>query len=141
MTRTLKIVNGDVVRSKASGRLLTVTGRDKAAQSLTRLLGLDEAAGLDALMGQPPEDESAFSARVQRNIRRAFDRLVQAQRGSQLAQRTSEERLASIQRMYVVPANFGGGSSKTGYALRVDTLTVAGQLVTTGGLLVPVQGE
>jgi hypothetical protein len=142
MTRTLQIVNGNVVRSKASGRLVSITDKAKAEQSLKRLLSLDQpsGAGLDALIGTVPDNEFALSVQGQQNIRQAFDALVRAQRGNQLAQRTTQERLSTIQRMYFVPANFGGGNSKTGYAFRVDATTVAGETVSTGGVLVPPQG-
>jgi hypothetical protein len=42
--------------------------------------------------------------------------------------------------MYVVPANFGGGDSKTGYAFVVDALTVAGQSVPLGATFPGVGG-
>lgn len=142
MTRTLQIVDGDVVIRRSSGRLAFIVDKPKATQDIHRLLALDEpwGAGLDQLIGTVPESEFALSARAQRNIRRSFDELVRLQRGSQLADRTAAERLSSLQRMYVVPANFGGGTSKTGYALRVDAVTVRGELVRAGSLLAAPSG-
>src|SRR5215510_11207707 len=98
MTKTLKFQNGDVVYQRSVGRLAFVRDRDKARQAIARLLGLAApiGAGLDAIIGTVPEDEFAVSAQAQRNIRRAFDALTRLQRGNQLADRTPEERLASI---------------------------------------------
>lgn len=138
MTKTLKFQNGDVVYHRSTGRVDFTRDRDKARQAIARMLGLaaPEGAGLNEIIGTVPSDEFALAAKVQRNIRRAFDMLVQRQRGNQLAQRTPEERLASIRRMHVLPANFGGGTSKTGYALQLNVTTVAGETITTGAALV-----
>lgn len=142
MTKTFKFQNGDVVYHRSTGRVDFVEGRDKARQAIARMLGLaaPDGAGLDDIIGTVPDDEFALAARVQRNVRRAFETLTRKQRSNQLAQRTAEERLASIQRMYVTPANFGGGTSKTGYALRLDVTTVAGEPIKIGAALVGAQG-
>lgn len=137
MTRTFRIRDGDVVIRNSSGRLDMVEDAEKARQSMDRLLALDEpqGAGLNRLIGSTVDDSYALSARIQRQVRAAFTRLVMAQRGNQLASRTDEERLSSIQRMYVSPINAGGGNSKTGYTFRVDALTVAGEQVPAGSTL------
>ncbi len=142
MTRTFLIRDGDVVIRRSSGRLEFVVDKPKAEQDLNRLLALDTpwGAGLDALIGLVPSSEFALSARVQQNIRRSFDELVRLQRGSQLADRTTAERLSSLQRMFVTPARAGGSTAKTGYSLRVDALTVRGELIKTGGVLATPAG-
>lgn len=135
-------MNGDVVRSSATGRLAFLTDTAKAAQSLARLGGLNrpQGAGLSEVISTVPENEFALSAAIQTNIQNAFDALVSAQRSAQLNDRSTSERLATIVRMYVTPANFGGGNVKTSYAYFVGALTVSGLQVTTGAVLVPPQG-
>lgn len=134
MTKTLQIRDGDFVISSASGRAVFIEGKAKAEQSVRRLLNLDapEGADLSNIIGRVPESPFALSAAVQQDIRRAFDELVSAQRGGQLAERTAEERLSNIARMFVVPARIGGAVSSTGYAVRVDVVTVAGRSITVG---------
>jgi hypothetical protein len=142
MTRTLKIVNGDVAVSAASGRLTSIEDLDKARQTVSRMLGLDapNGAGINEVIGTVPDSEFALSTAVQRNIRGEFSRVVELQTRAQIGDRTLAERLISIASIFVVPAKFGSGSSKTGYALRVDALTASGVTISAGGLLNPPQG-
>ena len=139
MTKTFKIVNGDVVRSRATGRLAFVTGKAKAEQTMKRMLALNspEGAGLEQVIADTSMDEFVISSRAQRLVRRAFDELVRLQRSRQLTERTAEERLATIARMYVTHARFGNAPSQTGYVLRVDALTIAGLGVSAESALVP----
>lgn len=136
--KTLQIDRGDVVRG-ISGRCATVVDRDKANQALSRLLGLaaPEGAGLDALVGKTFDSEFSFSAKLQANVRVAFERLTGLQRTFGLARRTPAERLVSLRRIYVTTASLGAQPTKTGYVFRVDAGTAAGTSVASGGLLVP----
>lgn len=140
--RTYKIVNGDVVRSTASGSLVFVEGLDKSRQAMARLLSLNapKGAGLNQLVGSVPDSAAALSARVQRNIRQAFDARVDIEQRFRLSSRTPDERLSTITRMYVVPADTGGGNSKTGYAFRVDAVTASGATASTTGVIVVQDG-
>lgn len=143
MTRTIKITAGDVVIKRSSGQLdVSIENKPKARQAMRRLLSLNapQGAGINALMSGVPKSSFAFSARVQRAIRAAFDELVRSQQEIQRLDRTPEERLSQIVRMLVTPARFKATPSKTGYALRVDAVTVAGQSVTEGGTLIPGGG-
>ncbi len=142
MTRTLEIRDGDVVIARSTGKLAFIENKTKARQSMRRLLNLaaPRGAGIDEVIGTVPESSFALSAQIQRNVRRAFDELSRAQRGAQLIDRTAEERLSSLARMYVVPARINGVVSSTGYAMRVDVLTVAGESVTIGFQLATPQG-
>lgn len=143
MTKTFKIEDGDVVLRRSAGRLETVTNKTKASQAVSRMLSLEApwGADLERLIGSVPDNEYVLSAQAQRSVRQAFDRLVRLQRGSQLGSRTTGEQLSSIQRIFVTPVQVGGGAdplrtSKTGYSLRVDVLTVSGELIRAGSVLV-----
>ena len=142
MTRTVLIKNGDVVIRRSAGRLSFVEKKVKASQAVERILSLNApaGAGLDTLIGMVPSSEFALSARAQQNIRRSFDELVRLQRGSQLGDRVNEERLSSIQRMIVAPVKFSNTTSKTGYYMRVDVLTVAGELAQSSRVLAAPAG-
>jgi hypothetical protein len=142
MTKTFKVENGDFVIRRSSGQFVTIENTEKARQAARRLLELDGPWGADIrnLMGTVPDSATALSAEIQDNIRDAFNELTSLQSAFQLTYRTPEERLASIAQMFVVPAKFGNQTSKTGYAMRVDMLTVAGQTLEFGAVLNPAQG-
>jgi len=143
MTYTFQVRNGDYVLSKATGRPARLSDRPKASQAMARLLGIEApmGAGIDELIGTVPESSFALSAEIQTNIRDAFARVVSIQSLNQVAQRNIYERLASIAAMFVRPAEFVvGQTSKTGYVLKVDVLTVAGQTVNLTRSLVLPQG-
>lgn len=138
MTKTLKIVAGDVVIKRSSGQLESTDRQPKARQQVSRLLGLNapQGAGLNEIIGTVPSSEFALSARLQRQTRAAFESLVRAQTDNQLSDRTREERFAAIARMFVVPVE----GSKTAFAFRLDVILVAGATVSTSALLNPPRG-
>ena len=142
MTKTLEIRDGDVTLRRSTGRFSTVINKPKATQQLKRILSLDRpaGAGLNTLVGTVPTSEFEMSADAQRLIRDAFDVVVQGHANYQLSDRSAAERLVALVQIFVVPARFTSKPSKTGYALRVDALTAAGQTVTQGGALTPPQG-
>jgi hypothetical protein len=146
MTITLLIENGDFVLNDSVGRFKTASETTKARQTLREMLAIETqpngfGASLDTFVGTVPEDEFTFSAQVQRAIRQSFAALLELQARYQAVDRTDEEQLARIRKMFVTPVKLGDGTtSKTAYALSVDTLTLSGLTVQGGGILVGSQG-
>jgi len=130
MTYTFQVKNGDYVLGKATGRPVRLFDKPKASQTMARMLGIEKpmGAGLDELVGSVPDDPLSFSSDVQTDIRDAFDRTVSVQAMSQQSERTAAEQLSYIASMFVQPAQFQAGVvSKTGFVLKVDVVTVAGE--------------
>jgi hypothetical protein len=137
--KTFEIVDGDVVLA-GTGRPRQLVNLTKARQDMRRMLSIEalpngEGAGLDAELGNVPNSQFSFSAKIQARVRRAFGVHVSLQQRYQRTNRSAEEQLARIARMYVVPASgqtFGSEGqvlrvpSKTSFLLRVDALTAAG---------------
>lgn len=147
MTATLKLTNGDVSFSSATGRPFLLTGTDKFKQDIRE--NLDSAqqtdgtgAGLEDLIGLLGDP---FSLRAEMNNRLtvAFEAYKKLQQSIQRSDRTPEERFGQLRTLTVVPlasilspvltTSFvnTGEVSKTSLAFRVDVLSAAKTTPTT----------
>jgi hypothetical protein len=135
VSKTLKIANGDMVLSAASGQPVMVSGGAKLKQDLGEMLAVDElpdgfGAGLRQVMGSlSDDDDRSVPLLAQRHLRKATERLVQLQRGG--AVRPDAERVASLTSLNVVRAD----GSKTDYKFSAAFRTVAGDTLTRSGVL------
>lgn len=136
MSRTFKIVNGDYVLDRTNGRPTTVTGREKLRQDVNIMLTTETransyGAGLEDLIGRDM-DPAAFRIEVGRRIRSSTNALQRLQDQFLAAQRTAQERLATIAALsvFVLP-----GDEKTGVGFRLRVTPVAGDAVALSGAI------
>jgi len=103
MSWTHKIVDGDLVRNRATGRYTQVTGQPKVEQDVVNTMSTNVrksnglGAGLDAAVGEDQKDPvSAYSFvpllfDFQTLVSSGMERLRRAQRAKQFSQRTAAE--------------------------------------------------
>lgn len=130
MTRTIKVTNGDWTIDRRTGRPVMIEGKDKLKQDIRECLSIATqpngyGAGLDDLIGMDA-DPFSVQSQVQRAVRRSVVALQRLQEQFQLAERSAEERIASVTAIRVQPANIGGQTSKVAFSFRVDVTSVAG---------------
>jgi hypothetical protein len=103
MAKTLKIVNGDIVRSYTNNSYVTLDGKDKVKQDVANILTTDLrrstglGCNLDSLVGEdsmnPLGNYSQFPVvfNFQTNVRLGLERLRNTQRNYLFDKRTNQE--------------------------------------------------
>lgn len=140
MTSTFKIVRGDVVIDRTTGRPVQVENREKLRQDVAQLLTQRPnsdgfGAGLDDLIGIPT-DPYTIRAQISRNIRASVRVMQQLQDQFHYTKRTKEERLQTIASLTVGESQQNGQPARTTFAFRLSVLSVAGFEVPVTGQLV-----
>jgi hypothetical protein len=143
MTSTFKVVRGDVVIDRTTGRPVQIEGRVKLRQDVAQLLTQQPnaegfGAGLDDLIGIP-SDPFSIRAQISRNIRASIRAMQQLQDRFHFTARTDQERLQSIASLTVGEAQQDGQVARTTFAFRLSVRSVAGiEVPVTGQLVTPI---
>lgn len=126
VTETLKIIGGDYVFDQATGRFVTVTGREKLRQDCRQNLDTDvqpdgTGAGLTSVIGKLADP---FDMRIDmtERVTESFEALKDLQQRFQLGDRSKQERIARISAVQVFQTQSSSSDefSKTDYTYRVD---------------------
>lgn len=120
-TVTLKFVKGDVPMSSATGRPLTVTGKEKFSQDIKMVIDID--SNLNGLVGQVG-DIFSIRAEMLRRLENGFALYQATQDAFQRTDRDLVERFGRIAQLVVAPLKDGQGYvSPTDFGFRVDVLS------------------
>lgn len=133
---TLKVVDGDFVVDPATGRFVTVSGRDKARQDVRLTLGKvpgvqGDGCGLDELMATMPDSPESLRTDVVQRVRTGLSRLVELEARGQARSRAPEEQVVGVGHVFVWPT-----TDPTKFQFRVNVRTAAGAPTAVGGVLV-----
>jgi phage baseplate assembly protein W len=144
MTVTVRVVDGDAVLNRATGRPELIQDRPKLRQDVRQMLSQRTnvdgfGAGLDELIGQP-SDPFAIRAQISTRVRSGVRAFQSLQDRFHFASRTAEERLLRVANLRVGLASQNGQLSRTTFAFRLDVLSAAGTSTPLGGKLVVANG-
>lgn len=134
MSKTLKVVNGDLVRPINNTGYTTVEAGEKCRQDVQCILGTNYrrstglGAQLDELIGTERDNGLQYDGmpaayRYQSRIRQALTRLKQAQREHQFSYRTPSELIERISPVRIWPVQ----DDPRNFRWRVDIRTVYGR--------------
>lgn len=144
MSKTFKIVDGDVVLNEAVGRPYELEDTPKLTQDVRETLDSDvqddgTGAGLDDLIGVT-EGALSLRAEMSQNLEHAFAALKAVQERVQRFDRTRKERISQVVSVVVLPLKNPGSAQvdQTQFAYRVDVISaeVGGEPISTTGVLV-----
>jgi hypothetical protein len=101
MAQTLKVVNGDVVVSSATGRPTLISGSPKLSQDIYEFFTVDVqpngfGAGLEQLIGIVEVSPDMFMSMGDRQIREGFVRFLGLINNNPKIGRTPSEQIANI---------------------------------------------
>jgi hypothetical protein len=144
MTVTVRVVNGDVVLNRATGRPELIQDRPKLRQDVRQMLSQRTSpdgfgTGLDELIGKP-SDPFAIRAQISTRVRSGVRAMQSLQDRFHFASRTREERLVRVANLRVGLASQNGQLSRTTFTFRLDVLSAAGTNTLIGGQLVTANG-
>jgi hypothetical protein len=138
MTKTFKVVDGDVVINRPSGQVEQVADKVKLSQDVREMLLTDTqtdngfGAGLDSKIGLLPSDELSpgdVNFEFGLLLRTAFDQLKRLQRTFQFGQRPLNELIDRILFLRASPDR----QDPTLYRFRVLLSNLADEVVRLGG--------
>lgn len=101
MADTIKVVDGDIQISSASGRPSVVTGSMKLSQDIKEFFEVDVqpngfGAGIERLVGLIQLSDDLFVTLVERQIKDGMDRFIYAQNANPNTPRTDAERIVNV---------------------------------------------
>jgi len=134
MSRTLKIENGDVVRSLTKEQYTFINGKDKAIQDTAMILSTDirsdtgDGCGLDKVIGTRVDRrgfaymQGSIVLNFQMRIQSGLNKFIKSQRSYLYSQRTKDELIQEIGPVQVwkIP------DDPRHFRWRVDIITVDG---------------
>lgn len=140
MTTTFKIVDGDVVLDRRSGRPVLLADKEKLRQDIGEALSVETqpsgfGAGLIEIVGSTMT-AFALQAEIGRRAQSAIRAMQILQQQRHWDQRPDDERILGIAQISSnrVTDQKTGDLSKTDFVFKVDVVTVAGSTVSiTGG--------
>lgn len=135
MATTLKIVSGDIVESKITGRPVLISGKGKLSQDLSEMLTIATqpngfGAGLESLRGVLSGGDLDLSLAISRRISNATAAFAQLQKDNQRLQRSDAEVLSGLTVLKVEQTK----NKPTDYKYLAGFQSVEGQLK-IGGLI------
>jgi hypothetical protein len=138
MTTTIKIVNGDWVIDRRTGRPVTVADGEKLRQDVRENLTIARqpngfGAGLEDIVGVV-EDPFVIRSLIQQRIRESTNTMQRLQDRTQRGQRPANERIQRIEKLDVYPTTIGGGNVKTGFAFSLQVRSEAGTTAIVSGV-------
>ena len=140
MTRTFRVLNGDVVLNPSNGQVSMVSDGVKLKQDLRELLLIETqtdtgfGAGLDSIIGQLPSDElspGSINFSFGRLLRSSFQRFQSLQRTSQFGKRPLLELADKLIYVQAAPSR----TDPTKFRFKVTVSSMAGTQTTLGGTL------
>lgn len=134
MTFTIKLENGDIPFSSATGRPFEIDSTEKFKQDVRLVIA---AANLDSLVGKL-HDIWSLRAEITRRVTDACAAYKSEQDTVQKSDRLPQERFGRLEQVVVQPLidPTSGAKSSTSYAYRLDFLSVKGVEVSITGTLV-----
>jgi hypothetical protein len=137
MSETFKVFDGGWVINPATGRPVMISEAEKTSQDVRENLSIEKqsngfGAGLEDLIGEVM-DQFNFQMQATRQTRSSITALQRLQDRYLPAQRSIYERISGISLLRVQPVT--GSDGKTQYSFRLSIATVAGEIVTVGGVI------
>lgn len=128
MSMTLKITQGDITISSATGKPITISDSSKLSQDITEFFGVDIqpsgfGAGIEKLIGLVQLSEDVFVTMTERQIRSGLQQFILLQNSNLNIPRPTKEKIAKVTGIFVQR----NPSDPTAYYFRVNFVTQDGQ--------------